>query len=420
MVELRHRLEWNYLLADQLLVGFIFYHNVMAYDLGSIGGVKSLGANKPAKSVVKRKATASIPGVPNVMASGPKMVYGPVYQGKIPAATPPSAPKAPAPKVNTSLSLGSGSGGGSGVTNFDTDGTETESDLKFLKNKQLKAINKNYDIEVSSLKDMENRARGAYGESAAKVESYYPEFQKLVGDQQTSTEGQITGLENTRKYESERALGQARQLLNDLQRRQYAQMSATGNYGSSVPEAFADQFGNKAYAAQSEIQQSRDKSLNELSQKRVEAKQYFDTKLFEGKQKYDTMMQSLQQQLNSQLDQISNAKGKAAQAKNAESLDAWNNYVNNKFSLDQELKNYNNSLMQYAQQTEGDGENPFSEVNASGINNAASGDILPEGQGVGSNVNLNQYTAFNTPIYTKKKMEDPENPFGFQLNNTWA
>lgn len=357
---------------------------------------------------------------PTASASSGPLGYSNPTQSTLPTGYKSSGVSTPAPKVSTNLSLGGGVGGGGSVSSFDTDGTESQSDLAFLRDKQMKAIGKNYDIEVGSLKDMERRAKDAYGQSAAQVQAYYPEFQKLVGEQQASTEGQITGLENTRKYESERALGQARQLLNDLQRRQYAQMSASGNYGSSVPEAFADQFGNKAYAAQSQIQTSRDQSLNELANKRVEAKQYFDTKLFEGKQKYDAMMQSLQQQLNSQLDQISNAKGKAAQAKNAESLDAWNNYVNNKFSLDQELRNYNNSLMQYAQQTEGDGENPFNEVSAPGINNAASGDILPAGQGVGSPVNLNQYTAFNTPIYTKKKMDDPNNPFGFQLNNTWA
>ncbi len=381
-----------------------------------------------------KKASSGAMKFPVTSARAKEVLFGPNAQasGRLEYATPATPMQAPgykssgvttpAPKVNTNLNLGTGGAGGSGVQGFDMNGNETEDQLAFLRDKQTKAINKNYDIEVGSLKDMEKRARSAYGDASAQVQAYYPEFQRLVGEQQASTEGQIAGLENTRKYESERALGQARQLLNDLQRRQYAQMSATGNYGSSVPEAFASQFADKAYNAQNQIQTSRDQSLNELASKRVEAKQYFDTKLFEGKQKYDTMMQSLQQQLNSQLDQISNAKSQSAQAKNSASLEAWNNYVNNKFSLDQELRNYNQSLMQYATQTENDGANPFENTTASDIDSSNNANILPADQGVGSQVNLNQHTAMNTPIYTKRKVTNPDDPFasGFQLNNTWA
>lgn len=381
-----------------------------------------LGKKKNAMAfpVTTAKAKSVLFG-PTASASSGPLGYANPQKSSAPVASAPRV-STPAPKVNTSLNLGTDSGGGGKVQGFDSDSNDTADQLDFLRKKQEKAINKNYDIEVSSLKDMEKRARGAYGDASAQVQAYYPEFQRLVGEQQTSAEGQISGLENTRKYESERALGQARQLLNDLQRRQYAQMSATGNYGSSVPEAFADQFADKAYNAQNQIQTSRDQSLNELANKRVEAKQYFDTKLFEGKQKYDTMMQSLQQQLNSQLDQISNARSQSAQAKNSASLEAWNNYVNNKFSLDQELRNYNQSLMQYASQTEGDGANPFESVNASDVNSSNNANILPADQGVGSQVNLNQHTAMNTPVYTKRKVTNPDDPFasGFQLNNTWA
>lgn len=332
---------------------------------------------------------------------------------------------------NFSIDTGAGSGGSGGgggkVSNFKTDGSETQSELNFLRKKQLGAIDDEYDSERKRLGDVENRARSAYGQSMTQAQAYYPEFQRLIGEQQASTEGQIGNLENQRKYESERALGQARQLLADLNRRQYAQMSATGNYGSSVPEAFADQFGNKAYAAQAGIQQSRDTALNELASKRIEAKQYFDGKLAEGKQKYDTLITGLQSQLNAQLDQIGQAKGAAASAKRAQSLEAWNNYVNNKFSLDQELRNYQNQLIQYqSQQTalEDDSANPLATATIPGINSSMNSQILGDITGKVQQ-NENPMAMSQAPIYSKRKLSPDEqqlygNDVGLQLNSPIA
>lgn len=361
---------------------------------------------------------AEMPVVYSGTPSGPRQNYSPVQV----------TPTQKNFSINTDPGLGGGSEGGGGkVSNFKTDGSETQSELDFLRKKQLGAISDEYESESKRLRDVENRARSAYDQSLSQAQAYYPEFQRLIGEQQASTEGQIGNLENQRKYESERALGQARQLLADLNRRQYAQMSATGNYGSSVPEAFADQFGNKAYAAQAGIQQSRDAALNELSSKRIEAKQYFDGKLAEGKQKYDTLISSLQQQLNAQLDQIGQAKGQAASAKRAQSLEAWNNYVNNKFSLDQELRNYQNQLIQYqAQQTalEDDSTNPLATAVIPGVDSSANSQILGDITGKVQQ-NANPLAMSQAPIYSKRKLSPEEqqlygNDVGLQLNSPIA
>lgn len=299
-------------------------------------------------------------------------------------------------------------------------------DVNMLKDQQIGFINDQYSNEANRFKQMGNLAQDTYGEAIKQAEQYYPQYQQLVNDQQASTDTQLNSMSDSRKMESDRALGQARQLLNDLNRRNAARMSATGNWSSSTPDAYASQFADKAYAAQSGIQQSRDSALNDIGQKQVAAKQYYDQKLFEGKQKYDTLVSSLKSQLDQQLNEISNAKNQSAQAKNAGTIEAWNNYVNNKFSIDQELKNYNTSIAQYASTLNQDAgslgtNSPTNGYAAPGIDISNNNGILPQGQGVGTPVNLNQHTAMNTPIYSGKKVLDPLDPnnynLGYQFNN---
>lgn len=357
-------------------------------------------------------------------ASGP-VVYDQPKGGYTPAPNYTPAPIS-AGKGSVDFSGGGSSvGGGGQIKGLNARGGETESELEFLRKRQLSAIDDEYDDESGRLKKEEGRAKKVYGETIAQAEAYYPEFQRLIGEQQTGTENQIGGLENARKYESERAMSQARQLLADLNRRQFAEMSARGTYGSSVPEAFADQFGNKAYAALGGIQQSRDTSLNELANKRIEAKQYFEGKLFEGKQKYDSLITGLKQQLNAQLDAIGQAKGAASSAKRAASIEAWNNYVNNKFSLDQELRNYQSSLTQYMAESADLEHNTFGEVTAPGIDASQNSQILGDiNQQV--NPNANPLAMSQAPIYTRKRLSPEEQELyggqteGLGLSSAWA
>lgn len=326
----------------------------------------------------------------------------------------------PIPGFDASSYTGSGStgsGGGDKLKTYTAPADSTPDQLSFLRQQEMDAIGGEYDSELKRLRRMEDAVSSTGNAAIKQAQTYYPQFQKIIGDQQTSTETQLTGMENARKMESERAMGQAKQLLNDLNRRQMAQMSATGNYGTSAPEAFADQFGNKAYAAQSQIQQSRDNSLNELAQKHVEAKQYFDQKLFEGKQKYDALVTGLRSQLDAQLAQIASAKGAAASAKRAGVVQAWNNYVNNKFSLDQELRNYHMQLAQHQADmsllTEQSGKQ-FDGYSAPGIDSSGNQQLqagITLGQ-LQNNINSGGLT-LNAPVYMQKKIKDPNDESSF-------
>lgn len=364
------------------------------------------GFKTPGGFLGKKAQASSGPVVYGGVSSGPNQNFSPAQNFA------PVRQTSVVPTVDTSNP--GGGGGGKSVNLNSNDYT----DLQSLKDAEDDARNSNYNSEKSRLNGLEDRTRAVYGQSVAQAQAYYPEFQRMVGEQQASTEGQLGNLENQRKYESERSLGQARQLLNDLNRRQAAQMSASGNYGTSVPEAYADQFGNKAYAAQNQIQTSRDQALNEIANKRVEAKQYFDSKLFEGKQKYDTLITGLQQQLNATLDQIGGARSQSAAAKNAAGVQAWNNYVNNKFSLDQELRQYQQSLTQYAAESSV-GENPLANPAISGIQTSNSQQIMA---GTQANVaqggqTMNQFTPMTRRRLTAEEEKDQQmSGYGIELN----
>lgn len=302
-------------------------------------------------------------------------------------------------------------GGGGGTLNGYTAPADSSPDqLNFLREQELSAIGGEYSSELKRLNNMEDAVSSTGNEAITQAQAYYPQFQKLIGDQQVSTDTQLAGMENSRKVESERALGQARQLLNDLNRREMARMSASGNYGTSAPEAFADQFGNKAYAAQSQIQQSRDTSLNELTQKKVEAKQYFDQKLFEGKQKYDTLITGLRSQLDAQLAQIASAKGAAASAKRAGVVQAWNNYVNNKFSLDQELRSYHTQLAQSQADMSlitNEAGQKYDGYSAPGIDASGNQALQPQLPWQMTN-NVTGSGSVTAPVYTQKRIKNPD------------
>lgn len=384
---------------------------------GTLGAVGKL-----AKDAYKGMTTpGGVFGPAAPASAGSTLIYGgggPTQNNSAPVST----PYGPSPIFDKPVSTGPTAPG-----NYGGGGTAIQ-DVGQSLQMQNDAISGQYSEEQKRLNNMEDATRNLYGQTIAQAQGYYPEFQKLVGDQQTSTDTQLNSMTDARKMESDRAMNQARQLLNDLNRRQAAQMSASGTYGSSVPEAYAQQFGNRAYDAQNQIQTSRDQSLNDIAQKHVEATNYFNQKLFEGKQKYDALVTGLKSELDNQIAQINSARTASSQAKRAGILEAWNNYVNNKFSIDQELRNYNTQLAlthtalgNLATDQTGNKVNGYVAPAVDSSNNSK---IVGPDQGVGSQQNLNQFTAMNSPIYPTKKLTPEEmafyktqSPTGLQLNN---
>lgn len=208
------------------------------------------------------------------------------------------------------------------------------------RDQNLSIIDSQFNEEMGRLNDLEGRTRTNYASAIQQAQDYYPQFQKQLESEKATDLGAITAQEDQAKMESNRGLARTRQLLSDLQRSQAARMSATGNYSSSVADAFGESFGRKAFDANNQIQSARDQALQQLSQQKQQTENFYSRKSLEAKQSYDQQLNQLQMQLQSQLDAINNARGTASSAKAQATAEAWNSYTNNKLNLDQQILQY--------------------------------------------------------------------------------
>lgn len=212
------------------------------------------------------------------------------------------------------------------------------------RDQNLSIIDSQFNEEMGRLNDLEGRTRTNYASAIQQAQDYYPQFQKQLESEKATDLGAITAQEDQAKMESNRGLARTRQLLSDLQRSQAARMSATGNYSSSVADAFGESFGRKAFDANNQIQSARDQALQQLSQQKQQTENFYSRKSLEAKQSYDQQLNQLQMQLQSQLDAINNARGTASSAKAQATAEAWNSYTNNKLNLDQQILQYQQDL----------------------------------------------------------------------------
>lgn len=208
----------------------------------------------------------------------------------------------------------------------------------------ISMINDEFNREMGRLGGLEEQVKSRYQSAIQQAQEMYPQFQELLQRERQADLDAITSQEDQSRLESQRGLARTRQMLNDLQRAQAARMSATGNYSSSVADAFGEFFGRKAFEANSRIQEARDQALRSLAQERNRVENFYARKSIEAKQAYDNLLSSLQQQLQNQLDQIANAKNAASSAKAQATAEAWNTYTQNKINLDMSLLQYMNTL----------------------------------------------------------------------------
>lgn len=230
-------------------------------------------------------------------------------------------------------------------------------------NNYSNAINQSYNMDVGNIEaefqqelerlgGLENTTKGNYQQAIGQLQSYYPQFEQQLAKEKATDLATVDARENQVKQESASALSRTRNLLSELQRRQQAALSATGNYSSSAADAYGESFGKKAFEALSETQRTRDQNLAAVATQRQTVDNFYSRKAIEAKQAYDTQLSTLQQQLQGQLDQIANAKGAAASAKRQASADAWRNFSNNRLQLDQYMMEYQNSLDTWKKQQE--------------------------------------------------------------------
>lgn len=241
-------------------------------------------------------------------------------------------PSAPAPQAPTS------------PDSYIRDANQSNQDLRQM---ELDAINAEYEQENNRLSGLEGSVRSQYGTVKSQAEQYFPQFQALTEQQKANDLGSLQETENTRKGESKSAMNKARALLSELQRRQMAYMSATGNYSSSTADAFGEQFGRQAFSQLSDVQTQRDAALRQIEQEKTKVNTFYQEKILTAKQSYDKQLNDLNSQFMSQLDQINSARGAAASAKRQATVDTWRNYTNAKLQLDNQLFTYKTQYDQW-------------------------------------------------------------------------
>lgn len=246
-----------------------------------------------------------------------------------------------------SSSGGSGGGGSSyksqGYNRPDMYGATADAYAK-QKQKELDMIDNEFKAEQKRLKKMEGNVKGRYEAADTQLGADLQSTLTQLGGQK---ENQMTGLGNMeiqRAQESRTALDQVRNLLNDLQRRNQAYLSATGNYGSSVPEAMGEIFGRQAFSGLSNVQNQRDNAMREIASKKNEVETFFNGKISDANSSYQHQKQSLKDQFLAQLDAIDQARSASQSAKRQASIDVWKSYTNAKLNLDAQMANYMNSV----------------------------------------------------------------------------
>lgn len=208
-------------------------------------------------------------------------------------------------------------------------------------------IDEQFNQEMGRLSGLENTTRGNYQSAVQQAQQYFPQFQAELAKQKQTDLNVVQGQEDQAKIESNRGLARTRQLLNDLQRSQASRLSAGGNYSSSLADAYGESFGRKAFEANSAIQQARDSELQRLGVERQKTENFYSQKALQAKQDYDNQIIGLERQLQSQLDQINNARGVASNTRSQATAEAWANYTQNKLNLDNYMMQYQDSLDQW-------------------------------------------------------------------------
>lgn len=280
------------------------------------------------------------------------------------------------------------------------DNTASEAKKAYARQRQmeLSAINDSFAEEQERLGGLEGQIRDQYAQADARFNEYLPKFEGQVATEKANQLGALENTRTQRQMESERALGQVRNALAELQRRQNAMLASTGGFNSSASNAAGEVFSRQAYQGLGNVQQQRQNAMAQIDEQRNKVNDFYSSKLLEGQTKIQEQKSALQQQFMGQLNAIATAQGQSAEAKRQATIDAWRNYTNvatqlnqqlaeQKISLDTWAAQAQQSLNSYAQQQ----VNPFTQ---SGITTDTSG-ITAMGTGGGEGAG-NTTVGYNT------------------------
>lgn len=211
----------------------------------------------------------------------------------------------------------------------------------------------------------------ALGQQANQVNSQFGDTQNMLQSQLQGALGQVGTEEQNRNQaintgydQAHNQLGvqqaqqeqQAKQLLGDLQQRQAAQLSAGGNYSSSVADASNDQLGKQAFSTLNNIQNARSSGeqniLGQKTDQLAKVSDFYARTRQDLNGQYQTALNQLLQQRDQKLAAVAQNQNASAQAKAANTAQAWNDYLSQKRQVDMATYQNAQALDMWKQQQE--------------------------------------------------------------------
>ena len=238
-------------------------------------------------------------------------------------------------------------------------------------------INSAYDAEQGVLNQAEGNVKGQAQTATDQLKTENQNANTSIQNQQNLNLTDLGNREVQSKQNYSQGFTQAKQLLQDLQNRQSAQLAAGGGANSSSSLALNEQFGKTAFGSIGNLRTSLQNSLDAITQERSKVNQFFTDKITSLQSELQRGLNDINSGLQNALVQIGQSRAQSTQAKASATLDAWNNYLTQRSNLNLQAMNFAQQLAAWQVAKNGNidaamkyvtGNTPQTDVNAGSFN----------------------------------------------------
>ncbi len=194
-------------------------------------------------------------------------------------------------------------------------------------------INSAYDAEQGYLSGLESQARSQADTARNTLQSEAPQLQSQLESEQRTRMTDLGQRENQAGMQFQEGKTRTKQLLSDLQNRNAAMLAYSGGYGSSLAPALAEKFGSRAFQSMDALNTSRQTSIDSINTERSKVNDFYSGKISDLKMQVQRGLADIETTLQNKLGQISGSKAESARAKASATMEAWQNYANQRAQL---------------------------------------------------------------------------------------
>jgi hypothetical protein len=209
-------------------------------------------------------------------------------------------------------------------------------------------INQMFNEEQGYLGGLESTARSQAASSQGLIKSEGAELESQTGEERALREQELSGRKTEAGLDAQSAMTRVKQMLSDIVNRNNAYLSAIPGWSSSTAPALAEKFGRTAMSQAGGVQTELQKTVNSINLEAERVGQFYDNKLKEVQMGVQRALQGIEQQLQTQLGNIQGMKAESAKAKAQATMQAWQNYANNRAQLNMQAFNFQQTLAQWA------------------------------------------------------------------------